>query len=117
MLVQRMALLTGNLPLPKLASVSFSPAPFVPNDGGGEFYITYSITNAAGGEYVSVTWTVTGTSSSGSTTSPFTSSPLTIDNLDGMTGLYTGDVINATVNLYSATSALLDTVVLSPYNC
>jgi hypothetical protein len=110
MLVQRMALLTGNLPLPALASVSFSPVPLVPNDGGGEFYITYSITNPAGGEYVNVTWDVNGAPST--TSGPFTSSPLTI-----ATALYTGDVIDATVNLYSAAGALLDTFVLSPYTC
>ena len=110
MLVQRMALFTGNLPLPELTGVSFSPVPFVPNDGGGEFYITYSITNPAGGEYVNVTWYVNG--GSPTTSGPFTSSPLTI-----ATPLYTSDVIDATVNLYSAVGALLDTVVLSPYTC
>lgn len=112
MLLQRTAMLVGNLPLPALASVSFSPTPFVPNDGGGEFYITYSITNPAGGEYINVVWTVTGTSPSGSTSGPYTSSPITI-----YTALYTGDVINATVNLYSGAGVLLDTVILSPYTC
>lgn len=110
MLLQRTAMLIGNLPLPALASVSFFPAPFVPNDGGGEFYVTYSVTNPAGGEYVNVTWTIN--SGSPTTSGPFTSSPLTIT-----TALYTGDVINATVKLYTSGAVLLDTVVLSPYTC
>lgn len=112
MLVQRMALFGGSLPTPALTGVSFTPSPNVPNDGGGDFYITYSITNAAGGEYINVTWSVTGTSPAGTTSGPFTSSYITIS-----TPLYSGDVINATVNLYTSTGALVSTVILSPYYC
>jgi len=109
MLVQRMALLTGNLPAPEFSSVAWGTV-LVPNDGGGDFEIAYAISNAAGGEYVNVTWDVNGAPST--TDGPFTSSPLTIAK-----ALYTGDVINATVNLYSSVGVLLDTFVLLPYNC
>jgi hypothetical protein len=109
----RTAMLVGNLPLPSLSGVAFSGV-FVPNDGGGEFAIVYGVTNAAGGEYVTVAWTVTGTHPGGTTSGPYTSSP-TSPAIS--TPLYTGDTINATVRLYSATATLLDTVTLSPYNC
>jgi hypothetical protein len=109
----RTAMLVGNLPLPTLSGVAFSGV-FVPNDGGGEFAIVYSVTNAAGGEYVTVQWAVTGTHPAGTTNGPYSASP-TSPPIN--TPLYTGDIIDATVRLYSATANLLDTVTLSPYNC
>jgi hypothetical protein len=120
MLVQRMALFGGNLPKPSFASVAWGTV-FVPNDGGGEFNITFSLSNAAGGEYVDVTWQIAGTSPVGETTSGhFTSSPITIIPGNGTYpggGLWSGDVINATCRLYTGTGVLVDTYVLAAYNC
>ena len=119
MLVQRMALFGGNLPTPSFASVAWGTV-FVPNDGGGEFNITFSLTNAAGGEYVNVTWEIAGTVPVSATTSgPFTTSPITIEPGNGYPGggLWSGDVIDATCRLYTSTGSLVDTFVLSPYNC
>lgn len=109
----RTAMLVGNLPRPTLSGVAFSGV-YVPNDGGGQFAISYSVTNPVGSEYVMVTWTVTGTHPQGTTNGPYSASP-TSPAIS--TPLFTGDTINATVNLYSATAVLLDTVILSPYYC
>ncbi len=120
MLVRRMALLTGNLPAPEFSSVAWGTV-LVPNDGGGYFEIAYAISNAAGGEYVNVTWEIAGYSPVSSTTSgPFTSSPISIAPGSAPYpggGLWSGDTINATVRLYTSAGVLLDTYVLSPYNC
>jgi hypothetical protein len=120
MLVQRMALFGGNLPKPSFASVAWGTV-IVPNDGGGEFNIAFNLSNTAGGEYVDVTWAITGTYPVGSTTSGhFYSSPITIAPGNGTYpggGLWSGDVITATCRLYTGTGILVDTYILTPYNC
>lgn len=110
MLVQRSAMLVGNLPRPTL-SASWGATPFAPCDGGGEFYITFSVTNPVGNEYVDVQWSTTGTYTNSDTSGHFTSSPITIATplCSAPTGSYT---INATVRLYTSLGVLLDTVTL-----
>jgi len=89
MLVQRMALFGGNLPKPSFASVAWGTV-IVPNDGGGEFNIAFNL------------------------------SPITIAPGNGTYpggGLWSGDVITATCRLYTGTGILVDTYILTPYNC
>lgn len=113
MLVPRMLVSAASLPPapPTLSGVAFDVGDY-PGDGGGYFAVEFVINNGVGGEYIEISYDITGgdpttTLGPGGPAGPFTTSPAQVNVALGPT-----PSAEATVNLYSSGAVLLDSVFL-----